>query len=154
MYHVLFLQYVGCWINRIKRFQLYFLILLFPNVVSGFPRSTINRYRYFDKGRKKCTRQFRKVLWVVLVHCSSKKFERMAREAMDLSLQVLKESNKSRFDSYSFRNSVLIMSHIYLSGLSRAHFFPTTFFEIAVKLLFSVVRVFSCGIFCYKREEG
>ena len=46
------------------------------------------------------------------VHCSSKKFERMAREAMDICLRVLKESNKSRFDSYSVRNSVLIMSHI------------------------------------------
>ena len=46
------------------------------------------------------------------VHCSSKKFERMAREAMDVCLRVLKESNKSRFDSYSVRNSVLIISHI------------------------------------------
>ena len=33
------------------------------------------------------------------VHCSSKKFERMARETMDICLWVLKESNKSRFDS-------------------------------------------------------
>ena len=32
----------------------------------------------------------------------------MAREAMDVCLRVLKESNKSRFDSYSVRNSVLI----------------------------------------------
>ena len=36
----------------------------------------------------------------------------MAREAMDLCLQVLKESSKSRFDSYKVRNSVLIISHI------------------------------------------
>ena len=41
----------------------------------------------------------------------SKKFERMAREAMDIGLRVLKESNKSRFDSYSVRNSVLLISH-------------------------------------------
>ena len=46
------------------------------------------------------------------VHCSSTKFERMAREAADLCLRVLKESNKSRFDSYSVRNRVLIISHI------------------------------------------
>ena len=45
-------------------------------------------------------------------HCFSKKFERMAGEAMDICLRVLKESNKSRFDSYSVRNSVLIISHI------------------------------------------
>ena len=31
---------------------------------------------------------------------------------MDICLRVLKESNKSRFDSYSVRNSVLIVSHI------------------------------------------
>ena len=47
-----------------------------------------------------------------LVHCFSKKFQRMAREAMDVCLRVLKESNKSRFDSYSVRNSVLIIFHI------------------------------------------
>ena len=31
---------------------------------------------------------------------------------MDVCLRVLKESNKSRFDSYSVRNSVLIISHL------------------------------------------
>ena len=31
---------------------------------------------------------------------------------MDLCLKVLKESNKTKFDSHSVRNSVLIMSHI------------------------------------------
>ena len=42
----------------------------------------------------------------------NQKFERLARAAMDVCLRVLKESNKSRFDSYSVRNSVLIISHI------------------------------------------
>ena len=37
----------------------------------------------------------------------------MAWEALDVSLRkMLKESKKSRFDSYSARNSVLIISHI------------------------------------------
>ena len=36
----------------------------------------------------------------------------MAREAIDVCLQMLKESNNRRFDSYSARNSVLIISHI------------------------------------------
>ena len=36
----------------------------------------------------------------------------MAGEAMDMCLRVLKESSKSRFDSYSGRNSVLNISHI------------------------------------------
>ena len=35
----------------------------------------------------------------------------MAREAMEICLRVLKESNKSRFESYSVRNSELIVSH-------------------------------------------
>ena len=46
------------------------------------------------------------------VHCFSKKFQRMAREAMDVCFRVLKESNKSRFYSYSVRKSALIISHI------------------------------------------
>ena len=46
----------------------------------------------------------------------------MAREAMDVCLRVLKESNKSRFDSYSVRNSVLIISHITFRDC-RAHIF-------------------------------
>ena len=33
-------------------------------------------------------------------------------KAMDVCLPVLKESNESRFDSYSVRNSVLSISHI------------------------------------------
>ena len=36
----------------------------------------------------------------------------MAGEAVDIRLRVLKESNKSRFDSYSVRNSVWNISHI------------------------------------------
>ena len=80
-------------------------------------------YSYCEKGcRKKCTRQSRKVLWVVWVHSSTKKFERMAREAMDICLRVLKESKKSRFDSYSARNSVLIISRITFRDC-RVHFF-------------------------------
>ena len=48
------------------------------------------------------------------VHCS-KKFARMAREAMDICLQLLKERNNRRFSSYSVRNRlliILIISHI------------------------------------------
>ena len=41
---------------------------------------------------------------------------------MDKCLRVLKESNKSRFDSYSVRNSILIISHITFRDC-RAHIF-------------------------------
>ena len=67
-----------------------------------------------------------------LVNFSSKKFERMAREAMDLCLQVLKESNKSRFDSYSVRNKCIDHIPYYLFGFVACTFFATTSLEIAV----------------------
>ena len=50
---------------------------------------------------------------------------------MDVCLRMLKESNKSRFDTYSVRNSVLIISQITFRDC-REHFFLTTFLEIAV----------------------
>ena len=46
----------------------------------------------------------------------------MAGEAMEMCFRVLKESNKSRFDSYSVRNSELIESHI-TSRDCRVHIF-------------------------------
>ena len=55
-------------------------------------------------------------------HCSSKKLERMALEVMDVCLRLLKESNKGRFDSYSVRNAVLILSHITFQDC-RVHIF-------------------------------
>ena len=55
----------------------------------------------------------------------------MAGEAMDVCLRVLKESNKSRFDSYSVRKSALIISHITFRVVA-CTVFSTTFLEIAV----------------------
>ena len=52
----------------------------------------------------------------------------MAREAMDLCLRVLKESNKSRFDSCSARNSVLIIFHITFRDC-RLHIFSDNLFR-------------------------
>ena len=55
-------------------------------------------------------------------------------KARDVCLRVLKESNKSRFDSYSVRNSVLIISHITFRDC-RAHIFSDNLsgiIEIAV----------------------
>ena len=48
-------------------------------------------------------------------------------EAMDLCLRVLKESNKSRFDSYSRQEQCIDHIPYYLSGLSRAQFFRQPF---------------------------
>ena len=56
----------------------------------------------------------------------------LSRKAMEVCLRVLKESNKSRFDYYSRQEQCIDQIPYYLSGLSRAHLFPTTFLEIAV----------------------
>ena len=58
--------------------------------------------------------------------------KKLARKAMEMCLRVLHESNKSRFVSYSRREQCFDHIPYYLSGLSRAHFFPITFLEIAV----------------------
>ena len=53
-------------------------------------------------------------------------YSQAIREAMDVCLRVLKESNKSRFDSYSVRKSVLIISHIAFQDC-RMHTFSDNF---------------------------
>ena len=53
---------------------------------------------------------------------------------MDVCLGILKESNKSRFDSYTVRNSVLIISHITFQDCCM-HIFMITFLEVAVYIL-------------------
>ena len=61
--------------------------------------------------------------WLWVIYSSSKKFKRMAREALEVCLWVLKESNKSRFDSSVGQEQCIDHIPYYLSGLSRAHFF-------------------------------
>ena len=65
----------------------------------------------------------------------------MAQEVGDVCLRVLKGSNKKRFDSYSVRNSVLIISQITFRDF-RVLILPTTFFEIAVRKIGFVEIVF------------
>ena len=51
----------------------------------------------------------------------------LVRKAMGMCLRVLKESNRSRFDSYSRQEQCIDHIPYYLSGLSRAHFFRQPF---------------------------
>ena len=51
----------------------------------------------------------------------------MVREAKDMCLRVLKESNKIRFDSFSRYEQCIDHIPYHLSGLSRAHFFRQSF---------------------------
>ena len=85
---------------------------------------TCNIYSYFEKGCwKKCTRQSRGALWVILSSLSFKRnLKELVRKAVEMCLRVLKESNKSRFDRYSRQKQCIAHIPYYLSGLSRAHF--------------------------------
>ena len=65
----------------------------------------------------------------------------MSREAMDVCLRVLKERNKSRFESYRVRNSVLVISHINFPDC-----LPTTFLEIAVYTRIRIPEIFAVEI--------
>ena len=66
------------------------------------------------------------------MHCTSKKFERMARQATDICFRVLKENNKSIGSIGTVvKNSAWIISHINVRDFC-VHIFPTTFLEIAV----------------------
>ena len=65
----------------------------------------------------------------------------MVREARDVCLRVLKESNVSRFDSYSATTTVYWSHPMLPFGIVPSTFFLTTFLEIAVYV--ELVSVFS-----------
>ena len=80
-------------------------------------------YSYFEKGcRKKYTRQSQKVLWVVLSSLFFEKIWKNGKRGHAVCLRMLKEGSKSGVDSYSVRNSVLIISQITFRDF-RAHIF-------------------------------
>ena len=54
-------------------------------------------------------------------------WKELERKAMEVCLRVLKESNKSRLDSYSHQEQCIDHIPYYLSGLARAHFFRQPF---------------------------
>ena len=83
--------------------ELYSTLSLFTHVYTAILRKVVGNSAQ-DNPKRYCG-------WFSVLS-TSKKFERMAREAMDTCLRVLKERNKSKFESYSVRNSELIVSHI------------------------------------------
>ena len=97
-------------------------------------RGPIVVYSYFDKGfSEKSARDNPERCggWFSVHWWFSKKFERTARETVDGLLRVLKKSNKSRFDSYSFKKQCIDYILYYLSGLSLA-LSPTTFLDMRI----------------------
>ena len=79
-----------------------------------------------------------------------KKFWRNGARGHWLCFLVVKRSSKGRFDSYSVRNSVLIISHITFRDC-RVHFLPTIFLEIAVCRAQFLSKISSYCPFCDKQ---
>ena len=95
-------------------------------------RSGKELYSYFEKGcRKKCTQQSRNKGIVGGVFCSSKTFERMARETMHVCLRVLKEINKE--GSTATVSGTVYWAYLMLPfGIVACTAFSTTFLEITI----------------------
>ena len=69
----------------------------------------------------------------------------MALETTDLCLRLLEESNKSKFYSYSVRNSVLIISHITFQDC-RVHIFSNNLSRN------SCIREYPCGFISFSNQ--
>ena len=59
-----------------------------------------------------------------------KEIVRMAQEAMDVCFPVLKESNKTRFDSFESQEKCVDHIPYYLSGLSHALFLQNKWYHV------------------------
>ena len=68
------------------------------------------------------------------VHCSSEKFEGIGTKGHENVFASVKESNKSRFDSYSRQEQYINHIPLLPFGIVACTLFPTTFLEIAVLL--------------------
>ena len=66
----------------------------------------------------------------------------MAREASDVSLRVLKGSSKSRFDSFSVRDSALIISYITFLDC-RVHIFPDLY---NTRMISDMLVLYNCAV--------
>ena len=117
--------------NKISPFFLHHILLLFQTLFLSFFLETITHLTNFNfclnLHKKSARDNLERYCGWFLVHCFSKKFQRMAREAMDVCLRGLKESNKRRFDSYSVNNKCIDYIPYYLLGLSRAQFLRQPF---------------------------
>ena len=96
--------------------------------------TSIAVYSYSEKGRRKsaCDNPERDCGWF-WVRCSSQKFERMAREAMDVCLRVLREATKE-FLTVTVPGTVYWSYLILPFGIVACTFLPTTSLEIAVNV--------------------
>ena len=99
----------------------------------SFPPSGI--YSYFEKGcRKTCTRQTRKVLWVVL---SSLLFKEIWKNGTRGHGRMFARAKGKRVRQLQCQEQCIDHIPYYLSDCG-VHFFPTSFLEIAVYILLTM----------------
>ena len=99
--------------------------------------SRIFVYSYFKKFcRKKCTRQSRKVLWVVL---SSMFFKEIWKNGTRGHGRVCEGRNKNRFDDLHCQEQGVHHILYYLSGFSRANLFRHAFNSCKQRCLAAVM---------------
>ena len=90
-------------------------------------------YSYFEKGcREKVHARIPKGIVGCFEFAVPRNFKEWHERPWKVCFRVLKESNKSRFDSYSVNNSVLIMSHITFRDC-RLHIFSDSLSRNTVK---------------------
>ena len=85
-------------------------------------------YSYFEKScRKKCTRQCRKVLQVVLSSLFFKEICKNGTRGHGLMFIIAKGKKQQQVRQLQCREQVITHIPYYLSGLSRTHFFRQPF---------------------------
>ena len=100
------------------------------------------RFAYFEKNcRKKCTQQSRRYPGWFWVNWSSKKIERMTREAIDACLRVLKESKKVGSTATVSGTVYSVMRFHVTLGIDACTFFLTAFLEIAVYIWYCMISI-------------
>ena len=116
-----------------------------------FPRATQRAgilYSYFEKGCwKKCTRQSRKVLWVVLSSLFFKEIWKNGTRGCGRMFARAKEKQRKKFLQLQCQKQCSWSYPILPFGIVACTFLPTTFLEIAVYRAGAAVVSTITGIF-------
>ena len=101
--------------------------------ISGHLDLTLGQYSYFEKGcRKKCTRQFRKVLWVVLSALFFKEIWKNGTRGHGHMFASAKGKQQKYVRQLQSSGTVYWSYPILPFGIVACTFFQTSFLEIAV----------------------
>ena len=113
-------------IKRTIKLKFSFSSRIQKKVVAEIKRWSV--YSYFEKGcRKKCTRQSRKVLWVILSSLFFKEISKNGRIGHGRMFASAKGKKQKQVRQLQCQEQCIDHIPYYLSGLSSAHFFRQPF---------------------------